>query len=384
MERHPRFFTRPAIWVLGGLVLALGARPVGAQTVGGDQQHLAPWKQLPKHLVADYGYWSQYNNPPYTSAQIPFSKVTQVNHAGVNLSSNADGTFVVPDGFLEPELLTRAHAAGVKVLLLVGGDPTVFSTIAADPSLRATLVANLSSFITEYGYDGVDIDWEYPNPPDRHPFVKLMAAIRQIFPSPQYLTSMDVPPWGGAGFDFKQLQTIVDAFNIMTYDYAGPWTDDGQINSPIFPDPKNPDPQGSVKQALDLLLKHLPPGQINIGSPFYGYWYKNVKKLWGNCNPCDDSTVLYEPYAPFMKERINQRGWVEYYEMVSGAPYLLRADGKRGFITFDDPASTYLRTWYSVWYRGVGGMFIWSVDQDYDGHGQELLDAMYQATVEGP
>lgn len=383
MKPHPRFFAGLALCLLGSLILALGARPARAQTVGGDRE-LDPHQPLPKRLVADYGYWSRSNNPPYTSAQIPFSKITQVNHAGVSVSNKADGTLVVPHGFLEPRLLTRAHAAGVRVLLLVGGDPTVFSTIAASSTLRETLAANLSSFITEKGYDGVDIDWEYPNAPDRDHLVKLMGDIRHLLPSPRYVISLDVPPWGGPGWGFPQLQRTVDAFNIMTYDYAGPWTDDGQINSPIFPDPKNPDPQGSVKQALDALLKHLPASQISIGSPFYGYWYKNVKKLWGACKPCDDTTVLYEPYAPFMKDRVNQRGWVEYYEMVSGAPYLLRADGKRGFITFDDPASTYLRTWYSVWYRGVGGMFIWSVDQDYDGHAQELLDAMYDAIVEGP
>ena len=60
---------------------------------------------------------------------------------------------------------------------------------------------------------------------------------------------------------------------------------------------------------------------------------------------------------------------------------MLKTDGSDGFITYDDPTSTYLRVSYSDWSLGLGGTFMWSLDADYDGHGQDLLDAMYQATM---
>src|SRR6516162_3034030 len=79
---------------------------------------------LPNHLsrrvVGDYGYWSKYQDPPYGAAQIPYNMLTHINHAGV--SFDASGTLSVPDGFIEPELNSQAHAAGVKVMLLLGGD----------------------------------------------------------------------------------------------------------------------------------------------------------------------------------------------------------------------------------------------------------------------
>ena len=62
-------------------------------------------------------------------------------------------------------------------------------------------------------------------------------------------------------------------------------------------------------------------------------------------------------------------------------PYMLRQDGSPGYITYDDEFSTYYRVWYSVWQRELGGSFMWSLDADYDGHSQDLLDAMYSATV---
>jgi len=352
-------------------------------TAGSDSPIVGLKQGMPKRLIADYGYWSRTNDPPYTSSQLPFSKLTQVCHAGVNI--NHDGINVPTDGFLEPELLTRAHSANVQVLLLFGGDGTVFSSVCADSGLRAKLVSNLTAFIKANDYDGVDVDWEFPAAQDKKNLVSLMSELREVLPKPRYLLSIDVPPWGGPGFDFDLLGKVIDFYNIMTYDYAGPWTDDGQLNSPIFPDPNNPDPQGSVMEAIDLLLTNysVSPSQINMGTPFYGYFYENVPQLWAPCDNCSDDTVLSEPYAPFVKERVDREGWVYHVEPVSLVPYLLRADGKPGFITYDNPSSTYLRVWYSVWARGLGGTFMWSVDQDYDGHSQELLDAMYAATMNG-
>src|SRR5690349_22633844 len=75
---------------------------------------------LSKRVVGDYGYWSKYQVPAYGAAQIPYHKLTHINHAGV--SFDASGTLSIPDGFVEPELNAMAHAAGVKVLLLLGGD----------------------------------------------------------------------------------------------------------------------------------------------------------------------------------------------------------------------------------------------------------------------
>src|SRR5579864_3050803 len=77
---------------------------------------------LTKRVVGDYGYWSKYQTPPYGAGQIPYRKLTHINHDGV--SFDATGTLSVPQGFLEPELNFRAHAMGVKVLLLLGGDFT--------------------------------------------------------------------------------------------------------------------------------------------------------------------------------------------------------------------------------------------------------------------
>jgi len=361
----------------------------GIFAAGPAQAQDEPGQRLPKRIVADYGYWSKYQTPAYSHKQIPYHKLTHINHAGV--SFNADGSLTVPDGFLEPELNKDGHDAGVKVMLLLGGD---FAGLEASGAVE-TLVENIAAFAKEHHYDGVDLDWEYPETAqDRGLLVKLMRLLRES--NPDYTLSIDIPPWGGTGYDLKSLQRSLDYFNIMMYDCAGPWDQYGQLNSPIFWDNSDPapwecQPGGSANDAANIFLRYVPGGQLNMGTPFYGYYYTAINQLFAECPPwvlnnpnngdtCGNS-VLTLNYGPNIKPLINKQGWYTQYDPMALVPYMLRVDGSDGYITYDDAFSTYYRVWYSDWKRGLGGTFMWSLDEDYDGHSQDLLDAMYWATV---
>jgi len=343
---------------------------------------------LHKRIVADYGSWSKYNNPPYAAAQIPYNQLTHINHAGI--SFDATGTLSIPDGFLEPQLNAHAHAAGVKVMLLLGGDFPGLETSGA----AQTLVDNVAAFEQQYGYDGADIDWEYPaTTGDRIFLDQLMALFRKS--NANYTLSIDVGPWGGYGYDTKTLKASLDYFNIMMFDCAGPWTAHGQLNSPIFWDFNNPapyecQPGGSADGTADIFLATVPPEQLTMGMPFYGYYYTNINQLFEQCpnsywtdDQACDYMVQTQNYGTFFKNLINKRGWKTYRDPIAFVPYMLRADGSNGYITYDDAFSTYYRTAYSDWQRGLGGTFMWSLDADYDGHSQDLLTAMYQAALSG-
>ena len=51
---------------------------------------------------------------------------------------------------------------------------------------------------------------------------KMMTRLRSS--NPDYILSIDAPPWQGYGYDVKQLSPVLDYFNIMMFDCAGPWT----------------------------------------------------------------------------------------------------------------------------------------------------------------
>jgi len=370
--------------LLVGFVAAFSLTPLQAQSTESSLKGAAIQQRLPKRLVADYTYGSKYAIPPYDIAQIPFHKLTHINYASIPWGP--DGSLQIPSGFMNPELISRAHAAGVQVLLLTGGD---FAAAENDPHVLDAVIANLQNFVTANDYDGLDIDWEFPqNATDEHFFNTLMTRLRAALPSPRYTLSIDVAPWNTPFYGVKQLREKINYFNLMVYDCAGPWTSVGHFNSPIFWDNRDPQPSecqpgGSDQQTIDMFLKLVPPLQINMGTPFYGYLYPDINQLFGACPTGSCSTTFAQTYGKNIKQLINQQGWTRHYDSVAMVPYLLKDDGSPGFITYDDADSTYVRVWYSDWTRGVGGTFMWALDEDYDGHSQDLLDAMYRATIKG-
>jgi chitinase len=344
----------------------------------------------PKRLLAYYTFWSKTNTPAYSAANIPYQQLTHISHAFLLLDKKNPGNIIVSDGLIEPALISNAHAAGVKVLISIGGgDPAqaqAFRNISADPAIRAAFVNNVSDFVVANGYDGVDIDWEIPvNPKDTNNCIMLMQDLRNQFAAPQYLLSMAIPAdprsWG-SGFDVPALAPLLDFFNVMTYDYYGPWSDRAGINSPLFQDPNDPEQAGSIQTSMDLFanIYGVPPDKLNMGTAFYGYEFDSVQQLWDLCTDCGNTTLSVN-YGTDIKPRINKMGWVRRRDGAAKAPYLLNQGigGATGFLSYDDAQSTTAKANYVLGKRGFGGIFMWSLDADYDGSSQDLLDALYGA-----
>ena len=295
---------------------------------------------LPKRLIADYGYWSRTQTPPYSSDQIPFQKLTHINHAGVNF--DAGGNLTSRTDFWSPISSPKAINHGVQVIALAGrrlSGTRNFHRCNSQSRRESEELhqrRTVTTASTSIGNIRAPISTNKPSS-------TLMLALRNAFPRSKYILSADVPPWGPPQYDYPQVTPLVDYYNLLTFDCAGPWTDDAQFNSPIFPDPNNPEPYecepgGSIKEAIDIYLKQLniPPAKLNIATPFYGYFYKNVSALYGPCKNCGNS-VLTENYGTFIKQRINKKGWTSILDQVTLVPYMLRSDGSPGFITYDDP-----------------------------------------------
>ncbi|HTW56765.1 MAG TPA: glycoside hydrolase family 18 protein [Terriglobales bacterium] len=353
------------------MLFMFAALPASAQTESA----------APKRLLGYYPEWGKTQTPPYTAAQIPYSKLTHIAHAFVLLSPGADGSLTIPSGMIEPDLISLAHAAGVKVLVSIGGGDGIegprFNEMSASASARQAFVTNVHELLTKDGYDGVDIDWEVPNVINREDCTLLMQELRNELPSP-WLISMAVPAdprYYGTGFDIPALAPLVDFFNVMTYDYYGTWSGATGLVSPLLQDPADPEQAGSVKTSMDLYQYEygVPLAQLNIGTPFYGYEWDGVDTNWTSCAACASYSWNYGTY---IKQRINSQGWTWGDDPAARAPYLTN-QAIPGFITYDGVGSTKQKVAY-VKKRGFGGVFMWELSADYDGQTQDLLDAMYE------
>ena len=339
--------------------------------------------QTPR-LLAYYGYWDRWNLPPYTASTIPYQNLTHIVHSNIGPSNKADGSLAVPAVFLEPELISRAHAAGVKVELCIAGSAYLFVVIDADPTLRATFAQNIANFAIANGYDGVDFDYEVPySQSQADNFTLLVAAVRKLMPAGQYLISAAVSstPGGYGVYDFPGLTPLLDFYNVMTYDFHGAWTNHSGHNSPLYLSPLDPGQEGSLDTTTDnyLSLYGVPAEQINLGTAFYGYAF-DVFGLWSFCandQLCGNQgapTVTYSQVEQLLKTG----EWTENLDDLADAPYLLNASGPTfGFITYDNPSSTSEKVSYALSKRHLGGVFMWEISQDYNGTSQPLLNAMH-------
>lgn len=85
----------------------------------------------------------------------------------------------------------KSKYPGLQTWISIGGwsfsDPgstlTAWSTMASSSSNRAAFISNLVQFMKTYGFDGVDLDWEYPGQSMPFPIVGTeLTVIRCLGP----------------------------------------------------------------------------------------------------------------------------------------------------------------------------------------------------------
>lgn len=150
---------------------------------------------------------------------IPYDKLTHINYSF--LTPNEDGTFNhIVNGWKLKKIVETGHANGVQVLISVGGWgwDAQFEEMAANPESRSAFVQNLKTFVDEYQLDGVDMDWEYPDPgPSSQNFLALITELRAAIPDKLLTTA--VVAYGdeyGMGVPSESFG-LFDFINIMTY-----------------------------------------------------------------------------------------------------------------------------------------------------------------------
>ena len=231
-----------------------GMQPLGAQ-----------------RIVAYFAAWGVYGRD-YHVADIPADRLTHINYAFANIS--ADGACVLGDPYADIDKfyegdswdagalrgsfnqllkLKQAHPH-VKTLISVGGWSWSgrFSDAALTATSRASFAASCVAMMKQYGFDGIDIDWEYPvsgglpanttRPEDEGNFTLMMRELRDQLDALEaadgrdYLLTIAAPAGPGiyANLEIAQLGEILDWINVMTYDFNGGWAAVTNFNAPLY------------------------------------------------------------------------------------------------------------------------------------------------------
>lgn len=325
-------------------------------------------------------------------SQIDFSHLTHIVFGAIlPVSDGTLNTNFFIDATNGPALATdvaqRAHAAGRKALLMVGGagsGSTGFAGAASD-TYRATFVANLVSIMNQLGYDGVDIDWE-PIPTDTTNYQKLIEDLRAASTTMILTTAVPQvnPNYQAAKPVFTTIWPLVNRINIMTYDMASNaigWL--SWHNTPLT---------GSTSQTpttVDTsvnayLVRGVPKERLGIGSPFYGQGWRGVtgprQDLTGTMQVGNDSTLSY---STIMSSYYNAAAY--HFDTLAKVPYLSFGPqtGPVGatFISYEDEQSVADKAKY-IETQGLGGVIIWSLAEGRTIAGdQPLLSSWYEGLI---
>ena len=344
-------------------------------------------------LVGYYAAWSAYSR--YYPNQIDATKLTHINYAFANIGSDLKIALGYPD--VDPENIRLLNSLkqtnpNLKTLISVGGWnwSGKFSDVALTDKTRTAFADSCVDFIVKYGFDGVDLDWEYPvsgglatnskRPEDKQNFTLLLQKIREkldargALDNKHYLLTIA----GGADSSYvnkvelTKIAPYLDYANIMTYDLHGFWDTNTDLLAPLYPNnDTSPQYKTSVEQAIDTWLNaSFPAEKLVMGIPFYGYLYSSVNnsnqgmyQKFGGAN-----SISYEAIKT---NYLHKAGYTRSFHSQSKVPWLFNGTI---FISYEDGESIGYKSEF-IKSKKLGGAMVWELSQDPSG---ELLGALYQ------
>ena len=349
------------------------------------------------------GFWVGWQSDDYPPEAIDFDSLTQVVVFALkpNIDGSIDKTISIDETSgprLAKEVAARAHAARKKVLLCVGGEYTAREFVAVSgPRQRHSFVNSLVQIVDDWGFDGVDVDWEPIEPENYELVLGLIAELRAqragmaISADIGFLNVNAERNSSDIRF-FVQLSRMVDQLNIMTYGMSdGPsagWT--GWVSwhsSALYGEGE--DHPSSVSSSVDRLLQMgVPSSKIGIGIGFYGIgWIPPIvaplQKPNGSHVVLGDNDLGYRNIMQYYYDESAYR-----FDTAAKVPYLsfARPRGEKGitYISYEDRRSIsekgdYIRS------KGLGGVIIWHINEGYLPGAKdpnELLHTVYAAVKE--
>ncbi len=231
-----------------------------------------------------FGYLNELrttNSPAWTLSQLDYDAVDLVIHGFAE--PKRDGALGYELGrfahYREP-LINFAHRRGKGVVMSVGGGAPerlrdAFAAIAASSARRQRFSENLLRSVETWGYDGIDLDYEFPSTTrEKSDFTALMQAVHAVFKgaSTNYIVMFGASPGFYIDqFDWARLAACADFSFYLGYDWKNP------ANGPLA----NPGAtqwlsggfekiEASTRGALHYITaRGFPAERLIFGLPFY-------------------------------------------------------------------------------------------------------------------
>jgi chitinase len=220
-------------------------------------------------------------------------------------------------------------------------------------------------------FDGIDIDWEYPNAcgltcdtSGREAYGKLMSAVRAKFGGSSLVTAA-IPADATSGgkidaADYAGAAQYVDWYNPMTYDFFGAFDATGPTapHSPLTSYPGIPKAEFHTSATIDKLKGlGIPASKLLLGIGFYGRGWTGVTQAAPGGTATGPAAGTYEQGIDdykVLKAKCPATG------TVGGTAY---AKCGSDWWSYDTPSTIAGKTAYKN-QQGLGGTFFWELSGD--------------------
>ncbi|MCR8667592.1 glycoside hydrolase family 18 protein [Aestuariibaculum sp. M13] len=337
------------------------------------------------------GYVAGYED--FDPSQVDAKKLTHINYAFANIVQGKPKFELAVDSSKIASLMAlKSKKSDLKVLYSVGGWvwSDQFSHLAASESARQIFANGCVSLLKKHGFDGVDLDWEYPGqrgednafrPSDKENFTLLLKTIREALEiqgktdNKHYLLTI-ASGADQAYIDHTQLgkaQEYLDFINVMCYDYYHGWHYQTGHHANLNPSHAEKFEGNSGKQAIERHLKAgVPANKLVMGIPFYGRMWEKVNPQNNGLYQSAKSTGMIVPYWDIV-EKIKSGHFKELYDESAKASYLWNAKDSV-FISWETPKDIETKVQF-IKENGLGGAMFWEYSLD---NNQELLNALFK------
>ncbi|KAF2492808.1 glycoside hydrolase [Lophium mytilinum] len=290
---------------------------------------------------------------------------------------------IVPADPADVELIPRFTALKTQTMqtwVAVGGwsfsdpGPTqgTWSAMTSSKEHRALFITSVVSFMDQWGFQGLDLDWEYPatevrggHEGDTANLVSLVQELRAAFGSRYGLSVILAPDyWYLRGMDPKAMEPYVDWFGFMGYDLHGAW--DAAANTIGATVRPQSDIRDIDNDLVPLWFDDLDPHKVNFGLAYYGrgYTVSDKKCMYMGCaftGPSKaGSCTQTEGFLSDQEIRniIESKGL--YPEMIPNTT-VKQITWEDQWIGYDDQETFDMKMAFAN-NRCLGGTMIWAID----------------------